>query len=273
MGHKARFYERGSFTAMKKFRNAFLFTFCFAACLLSVERVSSQTTKQATKDDLFLDPSKPYVYLEVDRVGPRKPLRDGEPSKGIWLRLKNNCRFPVVVIASDGAGWVEDEVVPNVPPTGTESMGDGIGEEPGQEDLTDIFYSPNVNEAEVRAAESAAKTSQKGVKSEIEKRPHGYNDGYHLGSQVLKVIPSGGEVLFSLPFNHVSPTWHIEIPFRFAFRHQGQARPPYSYVAFYWDDLPETYRSTNSEPTVRKPSSPERALAHESSHVAPPEQH
>jgi hypothetical protein len=115
-------------------------------------------TKVASSVESFLiDPSKPYVYLEVDHLGPRKPLRDGEPGTGIWLRLKNNSTLPVVVIASgvpaESAGealWIEDEVVPNRPSTGTESMGSGMGYRPGQEDLTDIFLSPNVNEAEVR---------------------------------------------------------------------------------------------------------------------------
>lgn len=68
--------------------------------------LSAFITKQAgTKDaaevssDFLLDQSKPYVYLEVDHVGARKPLRDGEPNTGIWLRMKNNCKLPIVIMA------------------------------------------------------------------------------------------------------------------------------------------------------------------------------
>jgi hypothetical protein len=227
--------------------------------LTSLLNAAGAGTKVASSVESFLiDPSKPYVYLEVDHHGPRKPLRDGEPDTGIWLRLKNNCTLPVVVIASGvpaespgEALWVEDEVVPNRPSTGTESMGSGIGYQPGQEDLTDIFLSPNMNEAEVRGAEDAMKRRpQSAEKDERVKRPHGYNDGYQPGPQMLKVIPSGGEVHFSVPINHVSETWHFEIPFRLALPNKVRVRPPYSYVAFYQDDL-DRAQGKAATPTTR----------------------
>jgi hypothetical protein len=226
-----------------------------AFCLLtSLLNAAGAGTKVASSVESFLiDPSKPYVYLEVDHLGPRKPLRDGEPDTGIWLRLKNNCTLPVVVIASgvptESAGealwvWVEDEVVPNRPSSGTESMGSGIGYQPGQEDLTDIFLSPNMNEAEVRGAEDAMKRRPESAgRDERVKRPHGYNDGYQPGPQMLKVIPSGGDVRFSVPINHVSMTWHFEIPFRLALPNKSKIRPPYSYVAFYVEDLKDNHRN------------------------------
>jgi hypothetical protein len=235
--------------AMNLLRNSSLVTFCFLTCLLNA---AGPGTKVANSVEGFLfDPSKPYVYLEVDHVGPRKPLRDGEPDTGIWLRLKNNCTLPVVVIASgvpaksaDEALWVEDEVVPNRPSTGTESMGAAIGYQHGQKDLTDIFLSPNVNEAEVRGAEDAMKHRTQSVgRDESVKRPHGYNDGYQPGPQMLKAIPPGGEIHFSVPISHVSKTWHFEIPFRLALPQKGRVRPPYSYVAFYDEDLKDNHES------------------------------
>jgi len=207
--------------------------------------------------DFVLNPSKPYVYLVPDHVGPRKPLRDGESDTGMWFRLVNNCRLPLVIIASKSpaetegeAFWVQDEVVPNKPSPGVDSTGAGVGYEKGQEALTEIFLHPNQNEAEVRGAEKAAESAR-----ETSKQPHGYNDGYQPGPQVLKVIPPGGEVLFSLPINHVGKTWHFEIPFRFALKQEGTIRQPYSYVALFWDDLPDAYRKaleTSSTPQLRK---------------------
>lgn len=232
---------------MNLLRKIPLVAFCLLTSLLNP---AGAGTKVASSVEGFLiDPSKPYVYLEVDHFGPRKPLRDGEPDTGIWLRLKNNCTLPVLVIASgvpaESAGvavWVEDEVVPNRPSTGTESMGSGIGYQPGQEDLTGIFLSPNMNEAEVRGAEDAMKgRPQSAGRDERVKRPHGYNDGYQPGPQMLKVIPSGGEVRFSVPINHVSEIWHFEIPFRLALPNKGRVRPPYSYVALYEEDLKDKH--------------------------------
>ncbi len=232
-----------------------------ASCLLTSLLIAAGAgTKVASSVESFLiDPSKPYVYLEVDHLGPRKPLRDGEPDTGVWLRLRNNCTLPVVIIASgvpaesaDEALWVEDEVVPNRPSTGTESMGSGVGYQSGQEDLTDIFLSPNMNEAEVRGAEDAIKhRPQSAGRNEGVKRPHGYNDGYQPGPQMLKVIPSGGEVRFSVPVNHVSETWHFEIPFRLALPNKSRIRPPYSYVACYQNDLKENHgKAVESMPTT-----------------------
>lgn len=149
-------------------------------------------------------------------------------------RVKGTCE------RADGPLWIQDEVVPNKPSTGTESEGSGVGYELGQENLTDIFVSPNVNEAEVRGAEATAKgASQRPSKNDSAQRPHGYNDGYQPGPQVLRVIPPGGEVFFSVPANHMSKAWHFEVPFRFALKHAGPIRRPYSYVGFFWDDLPE----------------------------------
>ncbi len=241
-------------------------TFCFLTSLLNA---ADAGTKAASSVEGFLiDPSKTYVYLEVDHVGPRKPLRDGEPETGIWLRLKNNSTLPVVIIGSgvpaesaDEALWVEDEVVPNKPSTGTESMGAAIGYQPGQEDLTDIFLSPNVNEAEVRGAEDALKHRPQDVgRDESLKRPHGYNDSYEPGPQTLKVIPPGGEVRFSVPINHVSTIWHFEVPFRFGFPSKKGFRPPYSYVAFYEQDLPKDHGAAGHIPTRTG------TLSHESGH-------
>ena len=66
-----------------------------------------------------IDPNcKPYVYLEVDHVGPRTPKGKGEPEVGIWLRLRNNSRLPIIVSTFGGPPGspdcgVMDEVVRN----------------------------------------------------------------------------------------------------------------------------------------------------------------
>jgi hypothetical protein len=137
-------------------------------------------------------------------------------------------------------------VVPNKPSTGTESLGAGIGYQTGQGNLTDIFIWPNMNEAEVVGAEEAAKNPPRtSDKSGNGKRPHGYGNGHEPGPQVLRIVPPGGRVLFSVPVNHVGKTWHLEIPFRLALPNESRIRPPYSHIAFYEED---TNQGINSQP-------------------------
>ena len=234
---------------------ATLLPFCFPLLLLWANQ--GTMTGGSKNFDFLVDPSKPYVYLELDRVGPRTPLRKEEPKTGIWLRLKNNCNLPIVIVtfraSPKNEGGVTDEVVPNPRPPGSETASSGIGSyEQGAEDLADIFLSPNSNEAEVRGVEEKTKreprTADQAVRAE---RPHGYNNGYEPGTQVLTVIPPGGQLPFSLPSNHVSKTWHFEIPFRLALPNKSGIRPPYSYVAFYQQDLKEEENIAPAAPTVR----------------------
>ena len=52
---------------------------------------------QSSATHFVIDKSKPYVYLKFDHVGAREPLKYGESSRGIWLRLVNNCYLPIKV--------------------------------------------------------------------------------------------------------------------------------------------------------------------------------
>jgi hypothetical protein len=217
--------------------------------ILVVSAVGQDQTHATVRDDaLFLiNKSKPYLYVVVDHVGPRGPLRNGEPKTGLWLHLVNNCRLSIVVVGSKPpvsseakARWIEDEVIPNKPSMGTESVASGIGYRKGQDDLTDIYLSPNDSEAEVRSAERPA--NERGQASSVN-RPHGYNERDEPSAAFLNVIPPGSQMSFSLPSNHVDPLWHIQIPFRFALKHQDKLRQPYSYVALFWDDLSDGDRS------------------------------
>ena len=103
-----------------KFLRASILLILLGLCLLLNMLSGAQSTKDNEQDysKFLLDANKPYVYLEVDHVGPRKPLRNDEPTMGIWLHLKNNCRLPIVVLAigdqsGNSALSLEDEVVPN----------------------------------------------------------------------------------------------------------------------------------------------------------------
>jgi hypothetical protein len=115
----------------------------------------------------------------------------------------------------------------------------------------------------VRQVPAAPVTNRK---AEIAVMPHGYKSEV---SSFVTIRP-GQKIYFSFPLNHVGKTWHFEIPFRFALEKQGPYREPVSYLAFFWDDLPPTFRASSTEPSVQTASLPLSTLVHESGHVDPP---
>jgi len=60
-------------------------------------------------------------------------------------------------------------------------------------------------------SESEKATDQEESQAKVEEVPRGYM--FHVASLVS--IEPGRDLLFSLPVNHLSKKWHIEIPFEF----------------------------------------------------------
>ncbi|MGD0902528.1 MAG: hypothetical protein ABR924_06255, partial [Terracidiphilus sp.] len=60
------------------------------------------SSQEINSTNFIIDPAKPYVYLKFDHIGPRKPHQDGEGNTGLWLKVVNNCRIPIVFRASGG---------------------------------------------------------------------------------------------------------------------------------------------------------------------------
>jgi len=129
-----------------------------------------------------------------------------------------------------------DEIVPD-PQVSTEGKGEdarggGVFAQQGLRDMMDIFRFPNMTEEEIRSAEEKMRASINPIE-----RPRGYGSKSGFDSFVLTLITPGDQLYFSVPANHVSKNWHFEIPFRLAMPNNSRIRPPYSYVAFYQDDL------------------------------------
>jgi hypothetical protein len=210
-------------------------------------------------EDFRIDSTKPYVYLQVLSVGPRKPLEPGEPDMGIRLRLVNNSRVPISIITLSTneeqkvAGYnVIDEVIPDTWGVGDDPGGGATGVQHDQKSLTGIIRWPNQTEQEIRGAEAAARGALAGkASSQFTSRPYGYNDQRFLGRRYLTIIRPGDAVTFSYPSNHISEMWHLEVPFRLALPSTGSLRPPYSYVALYWIDLSESDRTRLKNSAVR----------------------
>ncbi len=168
---------------------------------------------QSTPKSFVIDQSKPYVYLKLDHVGARKPLSPDEAHKGLWLRLVNNCRIPIVLgIFNPGTGdpgvGVFDEIVPAAAIKG------------------------------LMVAGPSGRAQQ--TESPKEKPPEGYS------SEVFSttIIKPGEDLLFSVPLNHVSPSWHMQVKFKLHLSDAERVTEPETTLAFYWQDIPEEFRES-----------------------------
>lgn len=169
---------------------------------------------QTVAQGFVVDASKPFVFVEFDHIGMRKPLSPSESQQGLWLRVVNNCRIPIRVDTFDlGTGdpgmAIFDEVVPVKPYAGY------------------ITSSGEIHS---------------GVPINV---PQGY---VLLNKSVIhKVIPPRESLLFSVPANHVQAEWHIQFSFQFDLpeRATGQ-QEPISLLKFYWVDIPARYREATT---------------------------
>jgi hypothetical protein len=72
-----------------------------------------------------------------------------------------------------------------------------------------------------------------------EKKPAGYASG--MG--VVRTIAPGKDLIFSVPRNHVSPSWYMQVPFKFSLPPVKEGVQPICYAEFTWEDVPETHRT------------------------------
>jgi len=136
------------------------------------------------------------VYIKFDHIGPGTPRSTAEPNSRIWLRLRNNCRIAILVRANgvpdespkDEVG-LEYEVVPNPAIRGMVRLS-GL-------------------DSDKRKALVSKNSQNSGAKGD--EIPSGYME--EVAS--LASIGPGEEILFSMPVNHLSERWHVEIPFDF----------------------------------------------------------
>lgn len=161
-----------------------------------------------------INPAKPYAYLKFDHVADRKPLSTDESSKGLWLRLVNNCRIPIIVaIFNPGTGdpgiGIYDEVIP-------------------------VFIKGPFLKG-LRPGENPPKVAQ----LPEDKPPEGYSSDVFSTT----IIAPGDSLLFSVPLNHVSPNWYMQIMFNLGVPGAHYGSEPYSTLSFYWQSIPEKVRA------------------------------
>jgi hypothetical protein len=195
----------------------------FAFILLFGASAFSQVLKPS---DFVIDPSKPFVYLKFDHIGPRKPHQDGEGNIGLWLIVVNNCRIPIVFRASGGLpgapeAVLEDEVVEDEP-------------------IMQIFSS----DQEMKDYESDLKRR----KERLKHKPIGYS--FEV-SGVARVQP-GEKIVISFPLNHVDEYWYLRVKFALDLNNSSIAIGPFTYLPFYKWDIPKSERLSDTNPPILK---------------------
>lgn len=216
------------------------------AALLFFILATNAIAQNMSVRDFVIDHSKPYVYLKFDHIGPRKPIQNGEGNTGLWLRVINNCRIPIVFAsfnmpAGDPGVGLMDEVVETEP-------------------MMQIFATPGERK-ETQRQEALRRSKHK---------PEGYS---FETAGVVRVQP-GANILFSVPLNHVDDDWYMRVRFALDLDKSSVSVGPFTYLPFYEWDIPKELRQTHaaqppssaSPDAETKPGSPHTVLLHESGH-------
>jgi hypothetical protein len=94
--------------------------------------------------------------------------------------------------------------------------------------------------------------------------------GYASGMGVAQTIAPGKDLIFSVPANHVSLNWFMQVPFRFSLPPVQKGGQPICYATFIWEDLPESYRDSGMRNPTGATTRPDSTLLHESGHADSP---
>jgi hypothetical protein len=168
-----------------------------------------------------LDNSRPWIDIAFRRVGERVPVFPTESKHGLWLALRNNCRYPIGVTTmewsdqpnkNEGTLLVYD-VVPYVPSISTTPL------------------PPGAPAAKILANATLEKPS-----------------GYALPGDfaISAEVKPGKELLFSVPLESVTRKWSIRI--RIDFRIPGdRGVQPLVFVDFEFWQLPKDVQSLSDQ--------------------------
>jgi hypothetical protein len=162
------------------------------------------------KIDLRLVKDKPSIFISYDHYGKREPLKAGESSDGVWLRLHNNTEA-AIFLASFG--------VPKA--LGQVGMFYDIVGIPHRDD----YHDPSVPAVETRTSDL----------------PVGYERGHTSGAYLLR---PGSSVSFSVPREHLPDRVGLRITFNYEWEVEGDLEyvrrgEPEHHVIFYSSSLPK----------------------------------
>lgn len=218
----------------RSMRCVFLFV-AFLHLGLSCFAQDTQGPASIQASDFVIDKSKPYVYLVVDHIGPRKPIRADDGDQGVWLRIVNNCRLPIVfyTYSSDGnAISLVDSIVEEEPLFEISGISNDIP-------LESPVLSVDV-EGRPTPAALPGKPAQ-GKQSVLPKRPSHY--ATELPGTLR--IPPGAQSLINMPRSHIDRRWYMQLKFTFVLDHNSMSVGPFSVLDCHQWDIDPFLSKTN----------------------------
>jgi hypothetical protein len=148
-------------------------------------------------EQFIFNKERAFVYLQFDHIG-KGPRRDEtEPAYRIWFHLVNNCRVPIVIRTSG---------VPNGSPVGE------VG-----------FFHKVVANPPLYGVVNDVSAVEPGTNPKPTENPQltaSMPEGYDADVSSTATLQASESLLFSVPVNHLSSKWHIEVPFRFDVTHK-----------------------------------------------------
>jgi hypothetical protein len=203
-------------------------TFALASFILiafCAAKAQAQPESENIAEQFIVNRERAFTYLQFDHVGKGPRRSEDEPAYRIWFRLVNNCRVPIVIRTSG---------VPDGSPAGE------VG----------IFHKVVANPPTYGVAVGTVLESGGGTKlAESPAANAPMPEGYDSDVSSMATLQASESLLFSIPLNHLSGRWHIEIPFRFDVPHKRPSHyeaniggQPQMAISYWLSDLPQDAR-------------------------------
>jgi hypothetical protein len=175
-------------------------------CSVALAALTGEAVFSQSRTDTFvIDPEKPFVFISFDHVALPSSPPGNDGSNLLWLRIRNNSRVPIQVRT--------------------------IAPEEGAEGV-EVMH-------EIVEASKAA-----GYASGSVRVPSGWISppDHYLPIDVFSTanIEPGTDLPFSIPLNHVGPSWYLRTTFQFVLPRVRAGRQPSGLVDFTWADIPAT---------------------------------
>jgi hypothetical protein len=197
----------------------------FTLIVFSVAEAQVKPRNAEVEEQFLFNRERAFSYLQFDHVGKGTRFDESEPPYRIWFRLVNNCRVPIVIRTFG---------VPDGSPVGEVGL------------LHNVVPSPLYNGVSVGPILGSG-TSPKLAENPVITAP--MPNGYHSDVSSRATLRASESLLFSIPVNHLSETWHIEIPFRFDLPHKRPSHyeeniggQPHMTIGYWLSDLPADAR-------------------------------
>ena len=181
-------------------------------CLVLAALMGKVGFSQGPDATISINPAKPPVFVSFDHIV-RPPLsRRDIDSDLLFLRIKNNSRTRIQVLASASEAGADGlELVHEIVQASSLRGYAGLGNASGPGKPASGWVSPPEHYSPVDVAATVD-------------------------------IQPNTDLLFSVPLNHVGPSWGLQLTFQFVL-HKVRGHQPQAIVDFTWADVPIKERS------------------------------